>query len=121
MNITGDVSKLKTNDIFSIALFLLYKMRDVPEYSTLSELCYVLDKDSLISLCEFFGGTTIKVPTIDELKVSLYALSLYQTCKSDSGSLATKLSTVPKQYRSQVKSAYYALSDIMAGFSVTNE
>lgn len=26
------------------------------EYSSLSELAYILDKDNLLNLCEFFGG-----------------------------------------------------------------
>ena len=47
----SDIDKLKDNDILSIAVFALYKMRELPEYSTLCELSYVVDKDSLLSLC----------------------------------------------------------------------
>ena len=52
-------------DIYSIILFIIFKIKKLPEYAALSELVYVLDKDSLLKLCEYFGGTTIKIPTIE--------------------------------------------------------
>ena len=68
MTIKEELSKLKTMDVFSLLLFILYKVRDIDEYSTISELAYVLDKDNLLKLCEYFGGLTITIPTIDELE-----------------------------------------------------
>ncbi len=61
-------------------LFALYKGTDLPEYSTLSQMVYILDKDNLLKFFEYFGGLTIRVPTIDELEVFVYALFLYQQC-----------------------------------------
>jgi hypothetical protein len=49
----------------------------VPDYMVLSELVYVLDKDNLLKLCEYFGGSTIKIPTIKELESIVYSLLLY--------------------------------------------
>lgn len=77
MRIKEELSKLKDVDVYSLVLFALYKMRDVPEFSTLSELVYILDKDTLLKLCEYFGGTTIKIPTVDELENMVYSLVLY--------------------------------------------
>ena len=65
---------LKSQDIYSLVLFCLYKLKDVPEYSSLSELAFVMDKDNLLNFCEYFGGQTIKVPTIQELKDIMFAL-----------------------------------------------
>ena len=59
-------------------LFVLYKMKDIDEYSLLSELAYVLDKQSLLNLCEYFGGMTLKIPTIDELESLLNSMMIYQ-------------------------------------------
>ena len=59
-------------------LFVLFKVKDVPEYNGLSELAYVLDRKNLLKLCEYFGGCTITVPTIDELELLVYGLLLYQ-------------------------------------------
>ena len=44
------------------------KIKDLPEYSTLSELAYILDKKSLLKLCEYFGGITMTIPTIEDLE-----------------------------------------------------
>ena len=76
--IKDTVESLKETDIYSLILFSLYKIRDIPEYSTLSELVYILDKKNLINFLECFGGMTIKIPTLNELKIIINALLLYQ-------------------------------------------
>lgn len=78
MNIKTELDKLTTSDIYSLMLFALYKSSDLPEYSTLSQLAYILDKDALLSLCEVFGGLSIKIPKIDELERLLNALLIFQ-------------------------------------------
>lgn len=72
-----EILSVKELDIYSLILFALFKLRDIPDYLVLSELVYILDKDSLLKLCEYFGGTTIHIPTIDELESLLYSLLLY--------------------------------------------
>lgn len=78
-----ELDNLKMTDTFSLILFVLYKIRDVDEYSTLSELAYILDKDALLNLCEYFGGLTIRIPTIDELDSIINSLLLYQYINID--------------------------------------
>ena len=78
MKIKTEIDLLKEQDIYSLMLFALYKAKDLPEYSALSELAYILDKESLLKLCEFYGGLTIRIPTISELEKILYALLMYQ-------------------------------------------
>ncbi len=78
MSIKEELLKLKEPDIWSFMLFALFQVKDVPEYSGLSELAYVLDKKNLLRLCEYFGGLTITVPTIEELESLIYGLLLYQ-------------------------------------------
>jgi len=73
-----DIENLKETDIFSLILFSLYKIREIPEYSVLSELVYVLDKKNLINFLECFGGMTITIPTLNELKIIINVLLLYQ-------------------------------------------
>lgn len=76
--IKEEVLKLKEMDVYSLMLFALYKIKDIPEYSSISELAYVLDKDNLLKLCEYFGGLTIRIPTIEDLETMLYSLLLYE-------------------------------------------
>lgn len=83
MNIRTELSNMKAKDYYSVMLFCLYKMTNLPEYSTLSELAFILDKDSLLKLCEYFGGITIKIPTISELEVLVNTLILYKTIEVD--------------------------------------
>lgn len=78
MSIKQELNKLHTADIYSLLLFVLYKFNEVEEYSTLSELAYILDKKNLLSLCRYFGGMTIRIPTTDELDDVIDTLILYQ-------------------------------------------
>ena len=68
----------KNFDIYSMLLFALFKLKNDPKYSTLSELAYLVDYNSLLNIFEYFGGLTIKVPTISEFKLVLNALILFE-------------------------------------------
>ena len=46
MQIKDNLNKLKQEDTYSMMMFLLYKLQDVPEYAALSELAYILDKSN---------------------------------------------------------------------------
>jgi len=72
------LEELNKTDVYSLMLFVLYKTTDIPEYSTLSELCYLLDQKCLSNLLEYYGGKTITIPTKEEMKNVLNALLLYQ-------------------------------------------
>lgn len=77
-NILKSLEELEQPDIYSLLLFSVYKLYDIPEYSTLSELVYTLDKQNLFNFLSMYGGMTIKVPTMQELQKMLDALLLYQ-------------------------------------------
>ena len=78
MTIKQELEKLKEIDVWSLMLFVLFKVKDVPEFSSLSELAYILDKKNLVKFLEYFGGTLLRVPTLDELESMIYGLLLYQ-------------------------------------------
>lgn len=92
--IREELDKLTTSDIYSLMLFALYKAGDLPEYSSLSQMSYILDKKNLLKLCEFFGGTTIRIPTISELEELLDALLVYQLVDIEGGDMEEVFSTV---------------------------
>ena len=83
MQIRDNLNSLKQDDAYSMALFALYKLQDVPEYAAISELAYILDKSNLLKLCENFGGCNITIPTISELENIVYALMLYNYTELD--------------------------------------
>lgn len=121
MKIKTEIEKLKSIDIYSFMLFALYKIKDIPEYSALSELSYVIDKENLLKLCEYFGGVTIKIPTIEELESIVYALVLYQYVDIDKIPFekAIKIITDSTENVKSVKLAYVQIKEILSNYSLT--
>lgn len=83
MSIRTDLLNLKEDDMWSVVLFVLFKLGDDPQYSSLSELVYLLPKESVLSLFKYYGGMTIKIPTLEELEDVLLAILLYKNTKID--------------------------------------
>lgn len=81
--LTKDLNKLEEKDLITILLFCLYRFTEDPEYSTLAELAYTLDKDSLYKLCATFGGTTFKVPTLSEYKDMIKVMLIFNYVNLD--------------------------------------
>lgn len=77
-NIIKALEELDKKDIYSLILFILYRLKEIPEYSTLSELVYILDNENFIKLINYYGGKTIRIPKIDELSTILNALLVYE-------------------------------------------
>ena len=72
-----NINLLKEDDLYNLILYAIFKFTGDPKYSTASELIYTLDKENLLNLCSTFGGCTIKIPTILELKMYINALLIY--------------------------------------------
>lgn len=113
--IKEELAKLKDSDIYSLIMFALFKIRDIPEYSAISELSYLLDKKNLLNLCEYFGGVTLRIPTIDELETLVYSLILYQWVNIENMPYDEAIAQIG--YKSsdlrEVKSNYLQLCDIL--------
>ena len=116
--IKKDIAKLKNVDVYSLMLFVLFKIKDVPEYSTLSELAYILDKENLLKLFEYFGGLTIKIPTVDELEGIIYAMVLYQYVNIDGMDYdaAVKLIGHSSDELRKVKANYNKICEVLEKF-----
>lgn len=114
-----ELSKLRDVDIYSLMLFAMYKISEIPEYSTLSELVYILDKNSLLKLCEYFGGMTIKIPTVKELEDIVYALIMYQMVDIDGKTYEEALNFVG--FKSielrTVKKNYLKIKEVLSNYS----
>lgn len=122
MSIKNDIQTLKEQDIYSLMLFCLYKISSIPEYSSISELIYVLDKPNFLNLCEYFGGQTIKIPTINELYSLVYALLLYQYVQIDKIPYDEALQLIghkSKELRA-VKHNYKVLCDVMSNYNIVS-
>ena len=102
-------------DIYSLILFALFKIREVPEYSSLSELAFVLDKENLLKLFEYFGGLTIRIPTVEEMESLVYSLLTYQLVDIEGKDIedALKMFTHKVQNIKQIESDYYELREVL--------
>ena len=110
-----ELNKLTKPDLMSFMLFALYKIKEVPKFSAISELAYVLDLNNLLKLCEYFGGTTIQIPTIIELESLVRAFLFYQYV--DIGGMsysdAIKLLKYDSQEYSIIKQDYLQLKEFL--------
>ena len=118
MRIKERLLTFKDVDIWSLMLFTLYKIKDLPEYSPISELAFILDKDNMLKLCEYFGGLTIKIPTIDELEEIVYALVLYQHVNIDGMEYdeAVKLLGEKSSNLRNIKSGYLKVCEVLNNY-----
>lgn len=119
MSIKKELQNLKTTDIYSLLLFTLFKCRETNEYSAISELAYILDEKNLLNLCEYFGGLTITIPTIEEIELLLCGLSVYKEAHLDNKSVDESLS----QYSNhkfgieKIRSSFLEISKVMSDYS----
>lgn len=119
MAIKHELKKLKQIDIWSIMLFVLYKFQNISEYSTMSELAYVLDQKNFLRLCEYFGGQIIKIPTLDELEDTIYAMLLYQYIDVEHIPEPDALNMIPVQGEQlkNIKSCYRTLRNVLSEYT----
>lgn len=119
MNIKDELNRLKTKDIYSLMLFALYKASEIREYSTLSQLAYILDKDNLLRLCEFYGGLTIRVPTVEELETIVYALLVFQKVDIEHQSLESTLNelSVKELDIDEVENTYILMKGLLKDYN----
>lgn len=122
MPIRNELQKLKQIDIWSLMLFVLYNFQKLPEYSALSELAYILDEKNLLKLCEYFGGQTIKIPTIDQLEETIYGMLLYQYIDIEKieEKDAIALLRVDKSKEKAIKSCYKSLKYVLANYEISS-
>ncbi len=117
-NIVAALNDLKRTDIYSAILFILYKLHDIPEYSSLSELAYILDKKSFIALLDFYGGTTIRIPTKQELTVILDTLLVYQYVTLENMTFEEALKQLNKtEYQvKDIKATYAKVAEVLQNY-----
>ena len=119
MTISTEITNLTKNDIYSLMLFVMYKLKDSNEYSSLSQLSYILDEENLLKLCEYYGGTTIYIPKIEELEDILNAMLLFQRVDIEKQDLTKCLTTLDKKGENtkSIKKNYFVIKEVLKDFS----
>lgn len=116
------LNTLNKTDIYSLMLFTLYKMQDLPEYATLSELCYILDGDNLSKFLSYFGGMTIKVPTLRELRLVVQALLLYEYVNLEEDEFNDSLKALAGEFtEDEIKETYDKIVEVIRDYDFKRE
>lgn len=120
-SIKANLNNLHLSDIYSLMLFITYKLQDIPDYAVLSELCYLLDGANLTRLLTYFAGKTIKVPTNEEFATMSKALLLYQYINLEGKSLSeaqAKIENVTPKQKDKITELYLQIIPIMKQYNI---
>lgn len=119
-SVKNSLDKLSTKDVQSMLMFVLFKLREIPEVAPLSQLVYLLDENSLIKLLKYFGGQTITFPTIEDLRILIHTLTLYKSVDIDHDDFDSKLAEVPSEILTPVTDLYNEVKDLMEEYVFVN-
>lgn len=120
-NIKATLNSLQLSDIYSLMLFIMYKVQDIPEYAVVSELCYLLDGSNLTRLMTYFAGKTITIPTEEEFAIVTSALLMYQYINIDGESYANaqaKLNDLTAKQKDKASELYLKIIPIMRQYNI---
>lgn len=114
----NNLDLLKTKDVYSMILFIIFQLKQFPEYSLLSELIYLIDKESLLNLCNYFGGDTIRIPKIEELNVVIDTLLLYTYIELENKNFEDSLNLIAatEEEKNEIKKLYPLVSQIVKDY-----
>lgn len=117
-NIIKALEQLDKKDIYSLILFFLYRLKEIPEYSTLSELIYILDNENFIKFLNYYGGKTIEVPRVEELSILLDSLLIYEKQQSTNMSVTEifKDMNIPKKDRTEILKILSLIPELLENY-----
>ena len=120
-SIKKNLNNLHLSDIYSLMLFILFKVQEIPEYAVTSELCYLLDGANMTRLLTYFAGKTVTFPTESEMTVVTNALLMYQYINIDGETFTgaqNKLGDLTKKEKDRVTELYVQLLPIMKQYNI---
>jgi hypothetical protein len=120
-SIKQNLDSLHLSDIYSLMLFVLYKVQDIPEYAVTSELCYLLDGANMTRLLTYFAGKTVTFPSASEMAIVTNALLMYQYINIDGETFTAaqnKLTGLTKKEKDKVTELYVQIIPIMKQYNI---
>ncbi len=120
-SIKKNLNALHLSDIYSLMLFILFKVQEIPEYAVTSELCYLLDGANMTRLLTYFAGRTVTFPTEAEMATVTNALLMYQYINIDGDTFTAaqnKLENLSKKEKDKVTELYVQLLPIMKQYNI---
>ena len=121
INIKKNLDNLHLSDIYSLMLFILFKVQEIPEYAVTSELCYLLDGANMTRLLTYFAGKTVTFPTEAEMATVTNALLMYQYINIDGETFTiaqNKLGKLTQKEKDKVTELYVQILPIMKQYNI---
>lgn len=120
-SIKKSLDTLHLSDIYSLMLFILFKIQEIPEYAVASELCYLLDGANMTRLLTYFAGKTVTFPTEEEMARVTNALLMYQYINIDGDTFTAaqnKLEKLTNKEKERVTELYVQILPIMKQYNI---
>lgn len=120
-SIKKNLNNLHLSDIYSLMLFILFKVQEIPEYAVTSELCYLLDGANMTRLLTYFAGKTVTFPTEAEMAIVTNALLMYQYINIDGETFTAaqnKLGKLTNKEKEEVTELYVKILPIMKQYNI---
>ena len=120
-SIKQSLNSLHLSDIYSLMLFILFKVQEIPEYAVTSELCYLLDGANMTRLLTYFAGRTVTFPTEAEMTTVTNALLMYQYINIDGETFTAaqnKLGDLTKKEKDKITELYVQILPIMKQYNI---
>ena len=120
-SIKQNLNNLHLSDIYSLMLFVLFKVQEIPEYAVTSELCYLLDGANMTRLLTYFAGKTVTFPTETEMAIVTNALLMYRYINVDGETFTSaqnKLGDLTKKEKDKVTELYVQMLPIMKQYNI---
>ena len=120
-SIKKNLNCLHLSDIYSLMLFILFKVQEIPEYAVTSELCYLLDGANMTRLLTYFAGKTVTFPTEAEMAIVTNALLMYQYINIDGETFTaaqSKLGELTNKEKEKITELYVKIIPIMKQYNI---
>lgn len=111
-NVKEDFKRLKERDVYSILLFILFQLGTIPKYRILRDMLFMLDRKTLLKLCEYYGGKTVTFPTTEELERALKLLALYEHADIEGKTIQAS------DYDEDLIKDYIKLREVLSNYNV---
>lgn len=117
--IMEEINSLEKKDIYSLLLFVLYKLHDDPNYVTLTELSYLLDKQSLSKFLNYYEGMTITIPSMRDMRLVIDALTLYEYVELEKGTFEEGIKGICTNEFSEeeISKVYKTIIDVLSNYN----
>ena len=91
---------------FQYLLQLLPPLENTPEFANLPELFSIIGAKSLIKLCKYAGGETIRIPTLEQLCRDIEALQWYYDVYIKKSKSSSEIPLELVELESKIKQTY---------------